>query len=315
VVALGRGAHPKKGRGGGTAYPRQCLRRALLGTCAIAVVAALAAGCGKPQPAAGSPAVAQFTTILGHAPTGLALRIAQQGEMVVANDADYAPFSWLNDQHHMVGFDVDVAAATAGVLKLRLRQVQPGWDTIPLGLKTGRWDVCISSMTPTAGRKKALSFTRAYYWAPRQVLVLKGHPAIGNAADMMGKTIGCAAQTAAATYLGGLAGVRVRTYTSDLDGMPDLKSGRLDGLIMSMPVEMRLIAAGEPVQISGPPLWYEAAAFSVRQDEADWVAVLDWAVRTLRQDGTLARYSTADVYGVDLTKAPPAGAKVIGGRQ
>jgi polar amino acid transport system substrate-binding protein len=315
VKTLGRGSHPKAGRGGGEAFPRQRLRRALLGLCAIAVVAALAAGCGKPQPAAGSPAVAQFTKILGHAPTGLALRIAQHGEMVVANDADYAPFSQLNDQHHMVGFDVDVAAATADVLKLRLWQVQPGWDTIPLGLQTGRWDVSIDSMTPTAGRRKALSFTRAYYWAPRQVLVLKGHAAIESAAEMAGKTIGCAAQSTAATYLSGLAGVRVKTYTSDLDGIPDLKSGRLDGLIMSAPVEMRLIAAGEPVQITGRPLWYEAAAFGVRQDEGDWLAVLDWSVQTLRQDGTLAKFSAADVYGVDLTKAPPADAKVIGGRQ
>lgn len=314
MVALWQRPHPETGRGGASC-PRQWLRYALLWVCAGAVLAALAAGCGKPQPAAASPAVAQFTKILGHAPTGLALRIAQHGVMVVANDADYAPFSRLNDQHQMVGFDVDVATAAAGVLKLRLRQVQPGWDTIPLGLQTGRWDVCIDSMTPTAALKKALSFTRAYYWAPRQVLTLKGHSPIESAADMAGKTIGCAAGSTAATYLSGLAGVRVKTYTSDLDGIPDLKTGRLDGLIMSTPVEMRLIAAGEPVQITGPPLWYEAAAFSVRQDEADWLAVLDWALQTLRQDGTLARYSTADVYGVDLTKVPPAGARVIGGRQ
>jgi len=39
------------------------------------------------------------------------------------------------------------------------------------------------------------------------------------------------------------------------------------------------------------------------------------ALQTLRRDGTLAKYSTADVYGIDLTKAPPAGARVIGGRQ
>ena len=308
-------SHPQTRGRGGASCPRQRLRYALLLICAGVVLAAAAAGCGKAQPAAGSPAVAQFTKILGHAPTGLALRIAQRGEMVVANDADNAPFSRLNDQHHMVGFDVDVASAVAKALKLGLRQFQPGWDAVALGLQTGRWEVAIDSMTPTAGRKKSLSFTGAYYWAPRQVLVLKGHPAIESSADMVGKTIGCAAQSTAAAYLDGLAGVRVKTYTSDLDGIPDLKSGRLDGLIMSTPVEMRLIAAGEPVQITGRPLWYEAAAFGVRQDEADWLAVLNWALQTLRRDGTLAKYSVADVYGVDLTKAPPAGARVIGGRQ
>ena len=315
MVALWQRRHPETGRRGGAPCPRQWLSRTLSWICVGTVLLALAAGCGKPQPAAGSPAVAQFTKILGHAPTGLALRIAQRGEMVVANDADYAPFSRLNDQHQMVGFDVDVASAVAKALRLKLRQFQPGWDAVALGLQTGRWDVAIDSMTPTAGRKKSLSFTGAYYWAPRQVLILKGHPAIESAADMAGKTMGCAAQSTAATYLSGLAGVRVKTYTSDLDGIPDLKSGRLDGLIMSTPVELRLIAAGEPMRVTGPPLWYEAAAFGVRQDEADWLAVLGWALQTLRQDGTLARYSTADVYGVDLTKAPPAGARVIGGRQ
>jgi polar amino acid transport system substrate-binding protein len=294
--------------------PQGRLCRALFPVCAVALLTGLVAGCGSPQ-AGTSLAVAQFTKVLGHQPTGLALRIAQRGTMVVANDADYAPLSWLNDRHQMVGFDVDVAKATADLLKLRLRQVQPGWDTIPLGLTAGSWDVCIDSMTPTAGLKKTLDFTRAYCWAPRQVMILKGHPAIDGPSSMVGKTIGRAAQTTASTYLAGLKGVRVKVYASDLDGLPDLKSGRLDGLIMSAPVEMRLIAAGEPVQITGSPLWYEAAAFSVRQDEADWLAVLDWAVQTLRQDGTLSKYSVADVYAVDLTQAPPPGAKVLGGRQ
>ncbi len=59
------------------------------------------------------------TAILGHAPTGLAADIATKGEVIVANDSNYAPQSSVDPTtKEVVGFDVDVAKGMAEILGL-----------------------------------------------------------------------------------------------------------------------------------------------------------------------------------------------------
>ena len=70
---------------------------------AIVGMMGLAIGCGSSSggDASASPtggaisgsALERATAILGHAPTGLALDIVTKGEVVVANDSNYAPQS------------------------------------------------------------------------------------------------------------------------------------------------------------------------------------------------------------------------------
>jgi len=171
-------------------------RRAALTALAAAalVVAGLTAGCGKPP--APQSATERFTQILGHAPTGRAKAIAALGVLVVADAADFPPASWVNDKHELVGFDVDVARRVAKILGLQVHFINPSWDAVPSGLKAGTFDVSIGSLEPTADLKTMLSFTVPYYYMPAQLSVRKGSAQITGAAQLAGKTVGVAVQSA-----------------------------------------------------------------------------------------------------------------------
>ena len=124
------------------------------------------------------------TAILGHAPTGLAADIATKGEVIVANDSNYAPQSSVDPTtKEVVGFDVDVAKGMAEILGLGIKWEHPSWETIPAGLNNGRFDVSIGSMTSAidgvkvAERWKTLDFSEPYYYTSGQVFVKKGGPA------------------------------------------------------------------------------------------------------------------------------------------
>ncbi len=113
---------------------------------AVIALAGVLAACGEDEPAAEESAPAteapaiegtaleRATAILGQEPTGLALDIVTKGEVVVANDANYAPQSYLDpDTNEIIGFDVDVAKGMAEILGLD-HQVgaprvgdHPGW--------------------------------------------------------------------------------------------------------------------------------------------------------------------------------------------
>ena len=293
---------------------RRSVTVALLVAPALLVLFVLsAAGCGTRISETSSPAADEFTHVLGHAPTGVAAEVAERGVMVVVNDSAYPPFSSVSGSGEMVGFDVDVARAVANVLGVKLQQEQSAWDTIPAALDTGRFDVSIGSMTATAKRREALGFTSPYYWSVEHLAVRSGMPAIDGPAQMRGKTIGCSTQSTAFDYLQKVKGVTIKPYLNETDGLADLKKGRLDAYMSQLSVLMSSISSGQPFELSGDPLYYTAASLAYKKGEQDWGALLEYAVRTLRDDGTLADASKRWFWGFDLTQAPPKNVLVEGG--
>src|SRR5665647_1349037 len=98
--------------------------RAVIAIVGFAVtIMAVASACGgstsSTSSASASPAVSKATEILGHAPTGLAKAIVDNGYVVVADDANYPPQSVLKKNGELVGFDVDVAKKVASLLGLQ----------------------------------------------------------------------------------------------------------------------------------------------------------------------------------------------------
>jgi polar amino acid transport system substrate-binding protein len=284
---------------------------------------ALAIGCGSSDttdgasasptggPLSGS-AMDRATTILGQAPTGLALDIVTKGEVVVANDSDYAPQSSVDPvTKEVVGFDVDVAKAMAEILGLGIKWEHPQWATIPSGLVNGRYDVSIGSMTsavdgnkadPTVvDRWKTLDFSEPYYYTPAQVFVKKGGTQITGPADLDGKTVGVGASTTYYSWLKANTKAVVKTYDTDVNAFPDLLNGNIDFAMTAGTTGQQAILEGKAMEFSGKPLYYEDLSMAVKKGEADWVALLTYTVQQMHKDGALSAMSKQWYNGIDLS--------------
>jgi len=278
---------------------------------AVVAIAGFAAACGSSNssssssssasPAATSP-MAIATKILGHAPTGLAATIVNRGAVIVANDANYPPQSSVDQKTgKLVGFDVDVANAMGKILGLPVQFKNPAWETIPAGLQQGKYDVSIGSMTITPERQKVLDFTDPYYYTSGQVFVKKGGTQITGVQDLAGKKVGVGAATTYYDYLKKNSKAIVKTYTTDADAFPDLANGNLDFVMTAGPTGQQAILSGQPFEFSGKPLYYEDLAFAIRKGEPDWLAMLNYSVQTMHQDGQLTAMSKKWYNGMDLT--------------
>ncbi|MFA4965546.1 MAG: transporter substrate-binding domain-containing protein [Thermoleophilia bacterium] len=283
---------------------------------AIVGVMGVAVACGgSDEPAAtessappsGSP-LEIATQILGHAPTGLANDIVTKGEVVVANDSNYAPQSSVDPvTKEVVGFDVDVALGMAEILGLTVKWEHPAWETIPGGLNNGRYDVSIGSMTSAidgvkvADRWETLDFSEPYYYTSGQVFVKKGGTQITGAADLAGKTVGVGAQTTYYDFLKNKSEAVVKTYTTDVDTFPDLLNGNIDFVMTAGPTGQQAILEGKPMEFSGKPLYYEDLSMAVKKGEADWVALLTYSVQQMHENGQLTEMSKKWYNGLDLT--------------
>lgn len=278
---------------------------------AIVAFAGIAAACGSSSdggstaPSASAAATTPMdkaTEILGHAPTGLAQKIVDAGTVVVANDANYPPQSSVDQATgELVGFDVDAAKKMGELLNLNVDFKNPAWETIPAGLQQGKYDVSIGSMTITPERQKVLAFTDPYYYTSGQIFVKKGGPQITGVADLAGKKVGVGAATTYYDYLKKNSDAIVKTYTTDADTFPDLANGNLDFVMTAGPTGQQAILSGQPFEFSGKPLYYEDLAFALKLDEADWLAMLNYAIQTMHSDGSLTAMSKQWYNGMDLT--------------
>jgi polar amino acid transport system substrate-binding protein len=269
-----------------------------------------AAGCSRaengPGTAGGIPssasAAARAQAILGHAPTGIARTIVDRGTVIVAIDADYPPQSSLDQKsREPVGFDVDVAEQVGTLLGLAVRFKTASLEMIPTDLKREKYDVAIDSVAVRPQSETLLGLTDPYYYTPGQIFVAKGGARITGVADLDGKSVGVGADTVFYTWLKENSRAVVKMYTTDTGALQDLAASKVDFVMTAAQTGQQAIRAGQPLAPSGDPLYYEDLAFATKPREADWLALLDEAIRQMHEDGALTAMSKTWFGGTDLT--------------
>lgn len=276
----------------------------------VIAVTAFTAGCSlsgnSPNASSSSPlpasAADRARAILGHAPTGLAKAVVDRGSVIVAVDADYPPQSSLDQKTDKpVGFDVDVAEQVGKILGLTVLFRTAVREMIPADLRRNKYDVAIDSVAITDQSEKILGLTDPYYYTIGQIFVAKGGVQITSPADLAGRHVGVGAATVFFPWLKENTESVVKMYATDTEALQDLADGKLDFVMTAGQIGQHAIRSGQPLEFSGKPLFHERLAFATKQEEADWLALLDYSVRQLHKDGALTTMSKEWFDGIDLT--------------
>jgi polar amino acid transport system substrate-binding protein len=145
------------------------MKRILLATAGVAVVAFWAATLGSAQ-----PAVTTGPEAVDAALPRLPADIRSRNRFIVGVKCDAPPFGYINVQGRNAGFDVEIAKWFARYAFGREQRVSyvcaPTPAREPL-LTTGRVDLVISTFTYTPDRDTRIDFSRAYYKATGRLLV------------------------------------------------------------------------------------------------------------------------------------------------
>lgn len=103
-------------------------------------------------------------------------KIKQKGTLVVGTSADYPPYEFttkVNGQTKIVGFEMEMAKQIAKDLGVKLVVKNMQFDSLLVALETGKVDVIISGMSPTAERKKSVAFSKIYYTGAPYLVINK----------------------------------------------------------------------------------------------------------------------------------------------
>lgn len=91
----------------------------------------------------------------------------------VATDASYPPFSYLDAQGRIMGFDVDITRALCKEMKTACEIVAVAFDGILDGLAQNRYDMVVSSVSLTPERAAKATYTKRYYQS-RSIFIARG---------------------------------------------------------------------------------------------------------------------------------------------
>ena len=169
------------------------MRKILLATVGVAVLAVAVAAIGAAQPAkttgsaqATAPKAGQATTL-----PRLPADIKARNRWIVGVKCDAPPFGYINVQGKNAGFDVEIAKWFARYAFGREQRVSyvcaPTPAREPL-LTTGRVDLVISTFTYTTDRDTRIDFSRAYYRATGRLLVKNDSP-VQSLSNLAGRTV------------------------------------------------------------------------------------------------------------------------------
>ncbi|WP_432642693.1 transporter substrate-binding domain-containing protein [Acidaminococcus sp.] len=149
-------------------------------------------------------------------------------KMVVAINATFPPFESVKEgTQDYSGIDIEIAQYIGKKLGKTVEFHDMKFASLVPTLQSGRADMIISGISPTAERKEVVSFSKPYYF-PMKALVFKKGAGYKTLADLKGKKAGASMGTTYVKELKAAGGIEV----TELDNTPlvvqDIKNSRLD---------------------------------------------------------------------------------------
>ncbi len=222
-------------------------------------------------------------------------------------DAEYPPYSYMDDNGNYTGYDVEMCTKVCEILGWDLEIVPINWDTKLISLDAGEIDCIWSGLTIDVLDPEAYSISMAYADNSQMILV-KSDSGIETLADLAGKIVGVQLGTSADLLLQGDQAELAATFDG---GEPqrfenynicftELQAGSIDAIAIDYPVAAAKIAEnGDGYKMLDESIASEEYGICFRKDDTEMMESVEGAFMQLVEDGTYI--SLAEKYGLETS--------------
>ena len=210
-------------------------------------------------------------------------------------DLDYPPYSYINEDGTMGGFDVELAQAVCDHLGWEYQAVPFNWDAKDAELNAGSCD-CIWSGFTMNGREDDYTWSKPYS-DNTQMIMVKSDSGIETLADLAGKTVGVQTATSAYDLLNDEEGqaelcktfASLEVYETYTIAFNDLKAGAIDAIAIDVTSGQYLMSGSEEYKFLDEMLGSEQYAIGFRKEDTELRDTINKALDDLVADGTYAK--------------------------
>ncbi len=228
--------------------------------------------------------------------------IQQRGTIVVGLEGDWAPWSYVDEDDNLTGFDVEVAKAIAAKLGVEAQIIPASWDGLFAGMDAGRYDIVVNGVEVTEEREEKYDFAEPYAYIRTALIVRGDNDTIHTFEDLKGKKT---ANSIASTYMN-----LAESYGATCQGVATLDEtltmvlqGRVDATLnaivsytdyMAQHSDLKVVATTEDASNVAIPMRKGDETASLRE-------AISQAIDELREDGTLSELSIR-FFGEDISE-------------
>jgi polar amino acid transport system substrate-binding protein len=219
-------------------------------------------------------------------------RIQQTGVLKWGADAEGgAPYVFPDPQQpeRMIGFEVEIADALARKLGARAQMVQNQWDGLVPALQRGNFDIVLNGLEITDEHRAQIAMSQPYYVYSQQIIARNDNESLTNLESLKGKAVGTLSGTVAQRLLEQAGGVDVRVYPGQVEPFRDLNNGRIDAVMLDLPIAVYYLTKEPNLKRSGEPFAPGYYGIGIRKEDETLLLALNKAIAELQADGTLEK--------------------------
>lgn len=235
----------------------------------------------------------------------LLAKIQAKGEIVVATEGTWSPWTYHDGSGALVGYDIEVAQAVAEKLGVQAVFVEGDFNGLLEGLEVGRYDMIANGVDIIPSRQEKFDFSLPYAFNRTAVIVRGDSDGIRTMEDLKGKST---ANTITSTYAD-----TARKYGAEVTGVDDLNqtfelllTGRIDATLNAEVTYYDYMKAhpdaGLKIACLDPAATEAAIPMRKGEQAASLRDAVNAALEELSRDGTLTQLSVK-YFGTDISQA------------
>lgn len=212
---------------------------------------------------------------------------------------DFKPFNYEQDGK-LTGFDVELGEEIACRIGRIPQPLKIARDQLIPGLKEGKYQAVISSLSITPGRTEEIAFTTPYYVTGGQLFILEQNPSAA-VEQLKDKRIGIIKGTPYMILAQNHTN-NPKEYENYRQMIQDLTGGKIEAILTDKMIGLTAIKE-EKLKIKpiGSLLYRDEVGIALPKSDQELLQKVNKAIEDMVTDGTYNRMSTK-WFGVDISK-------------
>lgn len=231
-------------------------------------------------------------------------RIQERGTIIIGLEGDWAPWSFVDEDDQLMGFDVEVARAIAEKLGVEAEIIPGEWDGLFAGMDAGRYDIVVNGVEVTPEREEKYDFAGPYAYIRTALIVRGDNETIQSFEDLEGKKT---ANSIASTYMNLAEDYGATCYGVDTldETLTMVLQGRVDATLNAIVSYTDYMAQHPDANLKVVATTEEASdvAIPMRKGEetASLLEAVNKAIAELHEEGVISELSLK-YFGEDISK-------------
>ena len=248
--------------------------------------------------------LAALLTVGVSAEEDLLQKIQSRGTIIVGLEGDWAPWSFVDENDELMGFDVEVARAIAEKLGVEAEIIPGEWDGLFAGMDAGRYDMVVNGVEVTPERTEKYDFSDPYAYIRTALIVRGDNEDIKTFEDLKGKKT---ANSIASTYMNLAEEYGATCYGVDTldETLTMVLQGRVDATLNAIVSYTDYLAQHPDANLKVVATTEDASNVAIPMRKGDETASLleavNKAIAELHEEGVLSELSIK-YFGEDISK-------------